>query len=318
MMKKVLVTLIISVLCTTNIWGAPYQFNEGKAGFLVTYKDIEVPYKVFALFALPGETIPIGVSQIPAGEKASLTATKGEIQKYSEIKWTWKAPQNPGRHQLKCSITPGHKTIRINAFVMVPYEELEGGRLYGTKMGSYPAKNRKSTSFETPPGFVVLTHSNRNTQLSPHFRLHQFVQANSKNEYQFLALDEKLLLKLELIVNEVNKHDHPTPTLRILSGFRSPKKNRKIRAEKYSYHLMGKAVDFIVDSDPVDNIMDDLSQDGHVNPADGKVVYGWINELFKDPRYQDLQGGLGFYKKSKTHGPFLHTDVRGHPTRWKK
>ncbi|MFH2036543.1 MAG: hypothetical protein ABIJ45_09090 [Candidatus Zixiibacteriota bacterium] len=32
--------------------------------------------------------------------------------------------------------------------------------------------------------------------------------------------------------------------------------------------------------------------------------------------YEKFIGGLGRYKKTEDHGPFVHTDVRGYRARW--
>jgi hypothetical protein len=32
--------------------------------------------------------------------------------------------------------------------------------------------------------------------------------------------------------------------------------------------------------------------------------------------YPELIGGLGMYKATRQHGPFIHVDVRGNRARW--
>ena len=41
-----------------------------------------------------------------------------------------------------------------------------------------------------------------------------------------------------------------------------------------------------------------------------------IDRQYGKPWYQYFVGGLGRYRRSETHGPFVHIDVRGSHARW--
>jgi uncharacterized protein YcbK (DUF882 family) len=131
-----------------------------------------------------------------------------------------------------------------------------------------------------------------------------------------LVLNELLLLKLELILEQVNKHGYPASTFNILSGYRTPYYNDLIGNVKYSRHLWGDAADIFIDENPPDDMMDDLNQDGSVNQKDAEIIYEIIDKLYGESWYQHFKGGLGRYKKTSEHGPFVHIDVRGYRARW--
>ena len=101
-----------------------------------------------------------------------------------------------------------------------------------------------------------------------------------------------------------------------MSGYRTPFYNRAIGNVKYSRHLWGGAADIFIDEDPKDGTMDDLNRDGIINYKDAAVLYDIVDDLYGKPFYRIFMGGLGRYKKTANHGPFVHVDVRGFRARW--
>ena len=79
--------------------------------------------------------------------------------------------------------------------------------------------------------------------------------------------------------------------------------------------MYGDAADIYVDDDG-DGTMDDLNGDGLTTLADAKALGEVIEGLSDKSWYQPFEGGLGLYKGNRSHGPFVHVDVRGHPARW--
>jgi hypothetical protein len=63
-----------------------------------------------------------------------------------------------------------------------------------------------------------------------------------------------------------------------------------------------------------DNRLDDLNHDGRVNAKDVKIMVDAIEAVERD--YPELVGGLGLYHATRTHGLFVHVDVRGTRARW--
>lgn len=63
-------------------------------------------------------------------------------------------------------------------------------------------------------------------------------------------------------------------------------------------------------------MMDDLNRDGKIDYRDAGVLYDIIDEMYGRTFYVPFVGGLGRYRKSRSHGPFVHVDVRGFHARW--
>jgi uncharacterized protein YcbK (DUF882 family) len=152
--------------------------------------------------------------------------------------------------------------------------------------------------------------------VAPHFTLGQFVSQQTRGFPSYLVLRERLLLKLEMLLEEVRSAGLPVSTFRILSGYRTPFYNRSIGNEtRYSRHVYGDAADIYVDEDR-DGKMDDLDGDGLVTLDDARTLASVLESLSQRSWYQPFEGGLGLYKANAAHGPFVHVDVRGHPARW--
>lgn len=205
----------------------------------------------------------------------------------------------------------------IHAFVMVPFSALEGEYLNGYRIGKYPHIPLKQLTIYKPPrGFIEVTPENEDTLVSPHFRLGQFLSKQASGYPKYLVLRERLLLKLELILEKVNEKGYHCGTLHIMSGYRTPYYNKVIGNVKYSRHVWGGAADFFIDENPSDGMMDDLNRDGKIDYRDAGVLYDIIDEMYGRTFYVPFVGGLGRYRKSRSHGPFVHVDVRGFHARW--
>jgi hypothetical protein len=124
------------------------------------------------------------------------------------------------------------------------------------------------------------------------------------------------LLKLELILQAVNERGYTCDTFHIMSGYRTPYYNKAIGNVKYSRHLWGGAADIFIDENPRDGMMDDLNRDSKIDYRDAAVLYDIIDGLYGKPFYASFVGGLARYRKTPTHGPFVHVDVRGFRARW--
>jgi len=161
-----------------------------------------------------------------------------------------------------------------------------------------------------------VTEKNEETSVSPHFQLKEFVCKQDGGYPKYVVLQERLLLKLELILEMVNEKGYPCSRLHIMSGYRTPYYNKLIDNGKYSHHLWGGAADIFIDENPADGMMDDLNADGHINYRDAEVLYDIVEEMYGNPWYERFLGGLGLYKKTRSHGPFVHIDVRGFHVSW--
>ena len=127
---------------------------------------------------------------------------------------------------------------------------------------------------------------------------------------------EAIVLKLEMILQEVNTLGVAASTLHVMSAFRTPHYNRSIGNRTiYSRHLYGDAADIFVDADG-DGQMDDLNGDGQVTTDDAEVLAHIVEGKTAQTRYQPFLGGLGIYGPQPHRGPFVHVDVRGQRVRW--
>ena len=84
--------------------------------------------------------------------------------------------------------------------------------------------------------------------------------------------------------------EHVGKPVRIISGYRSPKYNRKIGGAKKSQHMQAKAADIKISG---------------MSPAEVKAT---IVQLIKEGKMHS--GGIGLYTT------FTHYDVRGWNARW--
>jgi len=170
--------------------------------------------------------------------------------------------------------------------------------------------------YRVPDGFIEITEQNKDTLISPHFYLSQFLCKQEGDYPKYLVLRKRLLLKLELLLEKTNDAGYKCETFSIMSGYRTPYYNKAIGNVKYSRHIYGGAADIFIDCNPADGIMDDLNGDGKINIKDAGVLYDIIDKMYGISSYIPFIGGLGRYKRTSAHGPFVHIDVRGFFARW--
>jgi hypothetical protein len=319
--------LIVAMLLTTShqppvtspqaVRGAPASFSPERASFSVRFKDELSPYRVLAVFVLPGETLNLELVAEGRDRRFVLAAVAGQIAPAGDRRWRWTAPTATGLYPLTLAQVEPPDSITLNAFVMVPYGDLKGETLNGYRIGSYPARPLRGLSIYRPPrGFIEVTPENQETLVAPHFRLGQFLCKQEGGWPKYLVLKERLLLKLEVILEEMNRRGYRAQTFAILSGYRTPYYNRLIGNVRYSRHVWGGAADIYIDENPKNEMMDDLNGDGRIDYRDADIVYDIIDEMYGQPWYAPFIGGLGRYKRTKHHGPFVHVDTRGFHARW--
>ncbi|NBC17592.1 MAG: hypothetical protein GVY18_09800, partial [Bacteroidetes bacterium] len=244
------------------------DFSPGTTSFAVKVRDDVIPYEVLGLFIMPGETVALEAVFTQGRGAVTVSAEQGALTPTGPERWTWTAPDRPGLYPIHVTETRAGETITLNAFVKVPFSH-DRRALNGYEIGRYQARPlRGNPVYDRPDGFVEVTPANRNVRVAPHFTLGQFLCKQDRTDYpQYLLLRERLLLKLEMILEEVNDRGVPAPTLHVMSGFRTPHYNASIgNRTKYSRHLYGGAADIFVDVD-ADGAMDDLNDDGRVTRA---------------------------------------------------
>lgn len=284
-------------------------FDAGLAGFSVTIdKDLVVPYRLFTLFVLPGESVRFAAPGI------RITSRDGALRDDGGGVWQWTAPASPGARQLQ--VTAGEQSMLVNALVMHTAAQVDAGVLNGFRIGSYPAPLDGRQAYRAPDGFFELAGPDGDIQLTPHFRLSQFPSKQSQAYPKYLVLRESLLLKLELLLARVNELGISAQTLTVMSGYRTPHYNHVIDNVQYSRHIYGGAADVYIDEAPRDGIMDDLNGDGRLDYRDAQFLYRIADELYSRKEHKQLRGGLGVYRSTSAHGPFIHIDARGARARW--
>ncbi len=288
-------------------------FDAGRAGFEVQVNGHVIPYSVFAIFALPGESLDIEV--LESGMPAEIAAPSVEIQTQAAKRWRMIAPAESGIYPV--NVRSGPNSMRLNLFVLVPSEQVTRGYLNGYRIGEYPAEPLGGKAAYLPPrGYIKLTKDYAATRVSPNFTLGQFPAKQAGGYPKYLVLRESLLLKLELLLEEVNRRGIHAPSFVVMSGYRTPFYNAAIGNVPSSRHVFGGAADIYIDTAPRDGVMDDLNGDGRTDVRDAQQLYSWAHALFSRPENRHLFGGMGVYRDNAAHGPFLHMDARGYRARW--
>ena len=293
------------------------KYDAKTASFALGFHGETTAYRDTSVVVMPRATVVFDASGGPPGDYA-MTATDGIALQQGTRQWKWTAPARPGTYTLRFD-GAGHKdAIAVHAFVMVPASAVKNGLLNGYRIGAYPAKPLKGNpQYVPPPGFIEVTKENQDTKVSPHFALKQFLckEDTSKAFPKYVVLKERLPLKLEAILERVNRMGVKTDSLHIMSAYRTPYYNRAIGDVVYSMHQWGSAADIYVDPQNIDR-MEDLNRDGRIDVSDSKFLFDQIEQLLAEREGQKFQGGMGFYPGNSAHPPFVHVDVRGTRARW--
>jgi len=316
MIRRLLLALPLAAASLAAAQTAPPpRFQPDRSGFDVTVRHLSIDYKVFALFALPGASVPIAVEN--SGAHFSVRATGGRIKALGNNRWRWRAPAAPGHYEVDVRRADGAR-VRLESFVMVPAGEVRDGRLNGYRIGHYPTLHHAhhAASYAAPRGFVQVTPALRDVPVSPHFTLGQFLCKEAGGYPKYVVLQPRLLLKLEDLMDYLNAHGVQAPKVHVMSGYRTPWYNARLGNVPDSRHTLGDAADIYIDVAPKNGMMDDLNHDGRSDFADSRLLAADINKLFRKPGLNYLRGGVGAYHSTSAHGPFVHVDARGWRARW--
>jgi len=318
-MKKIfyLSVLIIIVLISSFSLNAA-AFSKEHANFSIVYDDLKIPLKTFSIFVLPREDIKISIAAEDRGQTYTIELG-GKIYE-SSTSFNWKAHAESGHYQ--ATIREKNKAesgseIKINVFVLHPYENKNGQYLEDFRIGYYPEiPADKKEMYSKPKGFLKIDQSLLELNLTPHFKMKQFLTGQSSDLPQFIAIQESLILKLEFFLEEVNKAGYYAESFGIVSLYRTPYFNKKIgNNTDFSRHLFGDAADIYIDNSG-NEWMDDLNGDGQFTKADSDILADLAVKFDQKEEFNDLQGGVCSYKGNGVRGPFLHIDTRGRHITW--
>lgn len=286
--------------------------NDAMLGFLNPLRGKSG--KVHFAPALPGESV------VSAPGAADAVLSRGTS---SEVSPDFAAPEDPGVYKLAVQFGNATRTIdAISVVTLVPSSEKRGGRIGLYYLGNWPFElggKPRGEAYTPPSGFIEVTPQNQNLKVSDHFRLRDFLTKDQPNVWpKYLLLSPKLLDKLELTIEELERRGIRVTYVQVMSGFRTPRYNHSggdtTGRANLSRHMYGDASDIFVDNDR-NGMMDDINRDGRVDTRDAQVIADAADRA--ERRYPSLAGGIGVYSACCGHGPFAHIDVRGFRARWR-
>lgn len=309
LIQLTLSVLLSGLLCTP----ASGQFNSGRATVSLSVNNEIYPYREFATYVLPNEHLGLCL-QTDDVLDLDIVAGSGTLDYISDCRWIWTAPGQEGLTSL--IVNRGNREImKLNIFVMTPGERLRNGRIGEVEIGPYPTTREDSPLYQRPDGFIRVTEDLLNTPVSPHFVLGQFITPLDDSFPKYIVLRERLLLKLEVLMEKLNELGYEAQSLSVISGYMTPAFNASIGGSPESRHIYGGAATIIVDTNN-DGRMDDLNADNIIDRRDGQVLFDIIDELYSEPGKEFLRGGLFLYPDANGRGPMIMLDARGFRRRW--
>jgi hypothetical protein len=286
-----------------------------KVTFSVQFADEVSPYRVMSALVLPGEQLEVEAVLTDRLSTFDAALDRGQLEALEPGRWRVTAPAEPGQACLRITDETSQETMALNLLVTRPYNGEEV--FHGYKVGSYPSRAlRGLAAYERPAGLFAVTEENQDLWISPHFQLKQFLCKQESGWPKFVLIAPRLLLKLEMLLEEVNERGIPADSFYVMSGYRTPFYNRAIgNRTSYSRHTYGDAADIFVDMDR-NGWMDDLDESGEVTRADARLLWNVVEDLYGESWYMPFVGGLGLYGPKPHRGPFVHVDTRGYRARW--
>jgi uncharacterized protein YcbK (DUF882 family) len=337
------VTLWIATLIEINrIRDTPVAVQEGEheepaAPPLSPVKSIttavfapEVPKPAYLTDSMLGFLHPLrGLSgdlrYAPAlpGSRVLQTAPGGAAVVINGSKAPFVAPRQPGIYDFSVELNAAQREINDMSIVtLVPRSQKQKGKIGSYQLGTWPFEaggTPKTGRYVAPAGFIQVTPSNQEFQVSEHFRLRQFLTKDQHNVWpKYLLLDPLLIDKLELTINQLQKEGVRVEYVHVMSGFRTPRYNsgggNTAGRANLSRHMYGDGADVYVDNNR-DGQPDDITGDGRVTVRDAERFAAAAEAV--ERAHRSLVGGIGIYVACCGHGPFTHVDVRGYRARWR-
>jgi uncharacterized protein YcbK (DUF882 family) len=231
------------------------------------------------------------------------------------------APRQPGIWnvvlQMRDAVRPAGE---VSVITLVPLSQKQGGRIGNYRIGNWPYEQGGAPKpvYRPPAGLIEVTPQNRETWLSEHIQLKDFITKGQEDVWpKYVAVQPRILDKVELVIQELEAMGHPVENIFAVSGFRTPAYNagggNTVGRGKLSRHMYGDAMDIAVDNDR-NNIMDDLNGDGSINLNDARVIGAAVDRV--EAKYPQLVGGMHYYPPTGGHQGMVHIDTRGFRARW--
>lgn len=258
----------------------------------------------------PGEAV--AVDSLPSGAQL----------RYAEGTDTSATPARPGVWNVLVAMGNAIRPVQnLTVLTLVPLSEKRAGRIGNYSIGSWPYERGgrpRSPAYAPPAGLIRVTPQNLNTPVSEHFKLRDFMTKGQQDVWpKYVAMSPRLLDKLELVIQELNKTGTPVTHVGVISGFRTPTYNAEggnpAGRAGLSRHMYGDAMDIYIDNNH-DGRMDDMNHDGRIDTRDGRFIVNAANRVEK--AHPELIGGVGLYAPTGAHSGFVHIDTRGYRARW--
>lgn len=268
--------------------------------------------------ALPGEDVeyPLEVEGDPTKLRYSWvrTGTDSLVDAARPLRGAkLVAPAAPGMYHLAL-LSSGRKSVvnEMTVAVLVPFAQKLGTTLNGYRIGTYLAE-KLGGRHDAPEGFIEVGPKDVDIPVTKHFRVGDFLTHDGQSTWpRYVALDPKLLDKLELVIEQVIRMRGDSNTtdrsvaLDVHSGFRTPIHNLGVkRSARDSRHQYGDAADVTIDA----------NFDGRYTAADSRLVALAVELVEQD--HPELRGGMGLYTSRRYNTPYVHIDARGKRARWR-
>ncbi|HEX5870619.1 MAG TPA: hypothetical protein VFY65_09400, partial [Longimicrobium sp.] len=136
-----------------------------------------------------------------------------------------RAPSEAGIWRLRLRAPGFTQDVNDLAIITrVPFSEKRGGYLNGYRIGNYETETTgRYDRYAPPAGFIEVTPQNQDLAVSEHFRLRNFLTKDQFSVWpKYLALDLRLIDKLELVIQELNLMGIRAEHVAVMSGFRTP------------------------------------------------------------------------------------------------
>ena len=303
------------LLCCVVVGSAAAVADEPGGGELFRARSLTYPYDEGAIFAMPGEKVPLAVTA-PKTRLYRIDAPHGALTATGPNRWTWEAPAKSGHYEIKVKNPAGNTVADFSAFVMVPATQVRKGELNNYQIGFYPEKPLKGNAIYTPPAaFIEVTRENEDKKVSENFRIKQFLTKQISGYPKYVVLDEGLVFLLEAIGRHLESRGWDADDIFVMSGYRTPFYNKQLDDTKYSLHQWGRAADIFLDKDD-NGVMDDFNKDKAITKEDAAALANVLESLAKTAELSGYIGGIGIYGSTAAHGPFVHVDTRPWKARW--
>jgi hypothetical protein len=265
----------------------------------------------------PGEAVDLPVDSLPAGAALELQPAPGTEGVATRVDQAARPGVWNVMLRMRDALRP---TGDVSVISLVPLSAKSKGRIGGYLVGSWPYERGGAPKpvYAPPRGLVQVTPENRGLKVSEHFVLGDFLTKGQTDVWpKYVALSPRLLDKLELTLQELERMGHPVEDVFVISAFRTPSYNEgggnTSGRASLSRHMYGDAMDIAIDNDR-NGRMDDLNGDGRVNVGDARVLAEAADRV--EAKYPSLIGGIGVYRPTGAHSGFVHIDTRGFRARW--